>query len=84
VTLFQRPTINSALLTVPDARASNGIVHIISEVLYQMPESPIVATLRTCPTVRTFVELLDLSELSKQLDRMREHQLIYTLLYSSI
>ena len=54
---------NSAVLTVPDARGSNGIVHIVSDVIYPIPEGDLWKTLESCHAFSSFTKLVRDAEL---------------------
>ncbi|CAG7816802.1 unnamed protein product [Allacma fusca] len=50
----RKPTINHVTVTVPDAIASNGVVHVIGDTLFPVPVGTIVDVLENCTSFSRF------------------------------
>ncbi|CAG0880024.1 unnamed protein product [Darwinula stevensoni] len=70
----KKPTVNSAVLTVPDARGSNGIVHIVSDVIYPIPEGDLWKTLESCNAFSSFAKLVREAELEDILSNTEKEE----------
>jgi len=50
----RKPTINHVTITVPDAVASNGVVHVIGDTLFPVPVGSIMDVLENCTSFSRF------------------------------
>lgn len=51
---MQKPTVNHVTITVPDAIASNGVVHVIGDTLFPVPVGNVFDVLDNCTSLTKF------------------------------
>jgi len=63
----RKPTINQVTITVPDAIATNGYVHIVSDVIFPVPARDVIEILDNCPSFSILREYIRRAGLEEQL-----------------
>jgi len=64
---IQKPTINQVTVTVPDAIASNGVVHVIGDTLFPVPVGTIFDVLDNCTSFSKFRDYVVKAGLQEEL-----------------
>ena len=68
----QKPTINHVTITVPDAIASNGVVHVIGDTLFPVPVGDVFEVLENCTSFSKFRDYVKNAGLQDELKNIGE------------
>lgn len=63
----QKPTVNHVTITVPDAIASNGVVHVIGDTLFPVPVGNVFDVLDNCTSFSKFRDYISKAGLDAEL-----------------
>jgi uncharacterized surface protein with fasciclin (FAS1) repeats len=63
----RKPTINHVTVTVPDAIASNGVVHVIGDTLFPVPVGTVFDVLENCTSFSKFMKYVQRAGLEIEL-----------------
>ena len=67
ISILQKPTINHVSITVPDAIASNGVVHVIGDTLFPVPVGNVFEVLENCTSFSKFRDYVRKAGLEEEL-----------------